>query len=169
MFTSLPPVLLVVQGALGAFDTMLNHEWIERLAHRPQARTEIGIHSIREAIYGNLFAGLAWFEWHGAFAIWIAALLFGEVGITAWDEFIENKTRMLPQNERVLHVFLTINLGLIIAVLVPRLLEWISLSNGLKAVSYGALSWVLSAFALASIGWSARDFFAWRRLRGAAG
>ena len=31
--------------------------------------------------------------------------------VTAWDEFVENRSRVLPQNERVLHVFLTLNLG----------------------------------------------------------
>ena len=38
--------------------------------------------------------------------------------MTATDEFIENRIRVLPQNERVLHVLLTLNFGAIIALLI---------------------------------------------------
>ena len=71
---------------------------------------------------------------------------------------------MLPQNERVLHVFLTLNLGLVIAVLVPLLLDWGSRPTALVTQSYGLLSWVLTLLALAAGAWSLRDLFAWRRL-----
>jgi hypothetical protein len=158
------PVLLLVQGVMGGIDTLLNHELIARLPQRPEARTEIGLHVIREAIWACLFAGLAWFAWHGAAAAVIAALLVAEIGITACDEFVENRIRVLPQNERVLHVFLTLNLGLLIAVLVPVLLEWGSRPTALVAQSHGVLSWILSLLALAAGTWSLRDLFAWRRL-----
>ena len=157
-------VLLLVQGVMGGIDTLVNHELIAKLPQRPQARTEIGLHVIREAIWACLFAGLAWFAWHGAVAAVIAALLVAEIGITAWDEFVENRTRVLPQNERVLHVFLTLNLGLLIALLVPLLLAWGRRPTGLVAQSHGALSWILSLLALAAAAWSTRDLFAWRRL-----
>lgn len=161
---SLPAVLLAVQGAMGGVDTIVNHEIIERLPHRTSARREIGWHSIREAIYGTLFAGLAWFEWRGLASLAIAALLAAEIVVTACDEFIENKTRVLPQNERVLHVLLTLNLGLIIAVLAPLLLFWWTLPTDLFPVNRGALGWFLSALAIASASWSVRDLIAWRKL-----
>ena len=161
---SLLPALLVAQGALGGIDTLLNHEIIERLPYRPKARGEIGLHSMRETIYAALFAGLAWFEWHGMAALAIAALLAAEVLVTAADEFIENRTRVLPQNERVLHVLLTLNLGLIIAVAIPVLYEWASSRSGLVRIDYGLASWVLSALAAAAAAWSLRDLIAWRRL-----
>jgi len=158
------PALLVAQGVMGGIDTLLNHELIAKLPRRPEARTEIGLHVVREAIWAGLFAGLGWFAWHGAAAAIIAALLVAEIGITAWDEFVENRIRVLPQNERMLHVFLTLNLGVIIALLVPLLLAWGKEPTGIVARSHGALSWILSLLALAAGAWSMRDLFAWRRL-----
>lgn len=158
------PALLTVQGVIGGIDTLLNHEIIERLPHRVEARGEIGLHSIREAIYASLFGGLAWFEWHGTAALFIGALLVGEVIVTSCDEFIENRIRVLPQNERVLHVFLTLNLGLVIAVLVPTLSEWGMQPTALVPTEHGALSWALTLFALIGVGWSVRDLIAWRTL-----
>ena len=75
---------------------------------------------------------------------------------------------MLPQNERVLHVFLTLNLGLLIAVLVPILLDWGAQPAALAVRSHGVLSWLLSALGLAAGAWSLRDLLAWRRLRRAS-
>ena len=161
---TLLPLLLIAQGVVGGVDTVLNHELIERLPHRVQARNEIGFHAIREAIYATLFGGLAWFEWHGAAAAVIGAVVFAEVIVTTCDEFIENHTRVLPQNERVLHVFLTLNLGVLIALLVPILLAWGSQPAGLVPISHGIQSWILSAFALAGIAWSIRDVLAWWKL-----
>jgi hypothetical protein len=161
------PALLVAQGAMAGVDTVLNHELIARLPQRPEARTEIGLHVLRELVWTILFAGLAWFAWHGAAAAVIAVVLAVEIVITACDEFVENRIRVLPQNERVLHVFLTLNLGVIVALLAPRLLEWGAQPTALVARSYGVLSWMLTLLALAAAFWSLRDFLAWRRLRNA--
>jgi hypothetical protein len=157
--------LLALQGVMGGIDTVVNHELIERLPYRVQARREIGLHAIREAIYAALFLGLAWHAWHGAWAGVIALLLAGEVFVTATDEWVENHTRVLPDNERVLHVFLTLNLGLLIAVLVPLLLAWASRPTALAPTSHGGLSWALTGLGAASAIWSLRDLVAWRRLR----
>ena len=119
---------------------------------------------MREAIYGALFLGLAWFEWHGALAGVIAALLATEVLVTASDEFIENRSRVLPQNERVLHVFLTLNYGLIVALLVPRLLEWASRESGLVRADHGWMTWAITLLGLASAAWAVRDLRAFLRL-----
>ncbi|MEA3193618.1 MAG: hypothetical protein QOD26_1951 [Betaproteobacteria bacterium] len=158
------PALLAAQGVMGGVDTLLNHEWLEKLPQRPQARGEIGLHAIREAIYAALFGGLAWFAWHGALAGLVAALLLGEMINTACDESVENRIRVLPQNERVLHVFLTLNLGAIVALSVPVLSEWATAPTGFSPRNFGLLSWLLTAFAALGVFWSARDCLAWRRL-----
>lgn len=158
------PALLIAQGVLGGIDTVVNHELIERLAHRAEARDEIGLHAMRETIYAGLFGGLAWYEWHGAAAAFIAALLLGEVLVTACDEFIENRIRVLPQNERVLHVFLTLNFGFVIAALAPVLIHWGSLPSALVRTHHGVMSYVLSALALIAVAWAIRDSLAWLRL-----
>ena len=161
---SLLAVLLVAQGVMGGVDTLLNHELIARLPQRPEARSEIGLHVAREGIWAFLFLGLAWLAWHGALALVIAAVVVAEIAITAVDEYVENRIRVLPQNERVLHVFLTLNLGLIIALLVPILLGWGREPTALVRQSHGVLSWLLTLLALSAATWSLRDFFAWRRL-----
>lgn len=156
-------VLLVVQAVLGGLDTILNHELIEHLPERPEARRELGLHALRETNYALLFAGLGWAEWHGAAALFIALLLVAEIGITAVDEAVENRTRVLPQNERVLHVFLTLNLAAIITLLAPVLADWWGEPSGVVAAPHGALSWLLLAFSATGAGWALRDFIAWRR------
>lgn len=147
-----------MQGVLGGVDTLVNHEWLARLPRRTEARGEIGLHSLREANYAVLFGGLAWFAWHGGLAYVLGALLIAEVLITARDEWIENRIRVLPQNERVLHVFLTLNLGAIIALLAPVLMRWADEPGRLVARDFGLLSWLLSALALAAAFWCVRDF-----------
>lgn len=159
------PALLAAQGLLGGIDTVLNHELIEKLPRRREARGEIGLHSIRGAIYATLFGGLAWFAWQGAAAWLLAALLVAEVVNTACDEWTENMIRVLPQNERVLHIFLTLNLGAIIALLVPTIAEWSAAPSGFSPRNYGWLSWLLTAFSLLGVFWSLRDALAWRKLR----
>jgi len=105
------PALLVLQGLLGAIDTIGNHEIIEALPRRREARGELALHAARESVYAALFLGLGWFAWQGALAAVIGALLAAEVTITVSDELVENRIRVLPQNERALHVFLTRELG----------------------------------------------------------
>lgn len=158
------PALLIVQGLLGGIDTAVNHEYLERLPQRLEARNEVGLHAARDTIYAMLFAGLAWFEWHGVFAVFIGALLLGEVAVTACDEFIENRIRVLPQNERVMHVFLILNFGFVIAALVPTLIAWVSLPPAVVRTDHGTLSLALSVLALIAIAWAIRDALAWRRL-----
>lgn len=156
--------LLVAQAVMGGLDTLVNHEWIAKLPQRSSARREIGLHSVREATYGTLFLGLGWLEWHGALAYAIAALLLLEIAVTATDEFEENRTRVLPQNERVLHVFLTLNYGLIVALLAPTLLAWARQPTGFASADHGWTSWALALFGASSFAWSVRDALAWRRL-----
>ncbi len=159
------PALLVLQGVMGAFDTIVNHEMIVALPRRPEARGELALHAGREAVYAGLFLGLGWFAWEGVFAFLIVVLLIAEVAITVSDELFENRTRVLPQNERALHVFLTLNFGALVAVLVPVLAGWMANPTGLAQSYSGWMSWALLALGLASAGWSVRDLIASRRLK----
>jgi uncharacterized protein len=158
------PALLVLQGVMGALDTLVNHEFLEGLPHRPAARREVGLHAVREAVYGALFLGFAWFAWLGAFAVVIGALLIAEVAVTVSDELAENRIRVLPQDERALHVFLTLNFGAIIALFVPALLDWWANPTELAPAHHGWMSWALSLLGIASAAWSVRDLLAFRRL-----
>ena len=162
------PWLLLLQGVLAGVDTLLNHELIARLPHKPGARPELGLHVFRELIWTVLLFGLAWFAWHGAAAIAIAVLLAAEVLVTACDEWVENRSRVLPQNERILHIFLTLNLGAIIALLYPLLREWGSRPTALVAAGHGMLSWIITLLAAGALAWAVRDTLAWRRLRRAS-
>jgi hypothetical protein len=166
---ALLPYLLVAQAVMGGIDTLVNHEGIAKLPRQPWARRELGLHSVREATYGTLFVGLGWFAWHGALAYVIAVLLLLEVFVTATDELVENRTRVLPQNERALHVFLTLNYGLIVALLVPALFEWARHPTALAARDPAWTRWALAFFGASSFAWSVRDLLAWRRLARTAG
>lgn len=157
-------VLLIVQGVLGGIDTLINHELIARLPHHVEARTELGLHSMREAIYGLWFCGFAWLVWHGAWVVLIVALLIAQMIVDASDEFVENRTRTLPQNERVLHFFIVLNFGLIAAILIIMLIDWAFEPTRLELASHGALSWILSMLSVAAFAWAVRDLLAWRRL-----
>ena len=159
------PFLLVAHGVVGALDTLVNHEFVEGLRHRKAARSELVLHSVREAIYAMLFLGFAWFAWLGSFAWVIAVLLGAEVLVTLIDEAIENRTRVLPQNERVLHVLLTLNLGVLIALFAPLLLDWSEHETALAPAHHGWVSWALSVLGIASALWSIRDLLAVRALK----
>jgi hypothetical protein len=159
------PALLVLQGVMGAVDTIVNHEILQALPRRPEARGELALHCGREAVYAALFVGLGWFAWQGALAFVIGALLVAEVAITVNDELVENRIRVLPQNERALHVFLTLNFGALVALLAPLLAAWAANPTELAPAYYGWMSWALLALGLASAGWSVRDLIASRRLK----
>jgi hypothetical protein len=156
--------LLVLQGIVGGADTLINHELLERLPARVEARAEIGLHALREAIYGVLFAAMAWNAWLGTWGFAIAALLAIEILVDAVDEFVENRTRVLPQNERILHFLIILNLGLITAALAVVLLHWVPQPTTLQPSSYGWRSWVLSFLSVAALVWALRDGAAWWRL-----
>jgi uncharacterized protein len=159
------PALLVLQGVIGAIDTLVNHEFLEALPHRRAARAELALHAVREAVYAALFLGFAWFAWLGTFAVVIGALLAAEVAVTVSDELVENRIRVLPQNERALHIFLTLNFGAIIALLVPLLLDWGANPTELAPAHHGWMSWALTLFGTTSAAWSVRDLIASRRLK----
>lgn len=162
---ALLPVLLVAHGAIGAVDTIVNHELIARLPQRIEAKREVGLHALREAVYAMLFGAIAWFDWHGAWAVPVALILLASLVIDAADEFVENLTRVLPQNERLLHFTLILNLGFITLAMLPILRDWYAQPSGLVPADHGLLSLILSVCALGAALWSLRDLLAWLSLR----
>lgn len=154
-----PPFLiaLLAHGLIGASDVILNHEVIARLPARRRAVAEQRLHSARELAFALIFFSLAWFEWHGVFAWAIVSLLLAELCISTIDTVLECDTRVLPVTERVMHVMLFVNFGIVLALLAPALADWLRLPDGLASVDYGWASWVLSAMSLLSLGWSLRD------------
>lgn len=164
-FITLLTGLLIVQGVIGAIDTLINHELIARLPYRVEAKREVGIHVLRESVYGALFVAMAWFAWHGAWALLPGILLVLALVIDAVDEFVENRTRVLPQNERMLHFALVLNMGIISILMLFVLADWYRQPSALLRVDYRMMSLALSGIAAAAFLWALRDFFAWRRLQ----
>jgi uncharacterized protein (TIGR01777 family) len=153
-------VLLVTQIALGGLDNLWHHELKERLPGRREARVEVALHSGRELCYALLFAGLAWWEWHGAWTAAVVGLLVIEVCVTLADFVVEDRTRRLPRTERVLHTVLAINFGALLAVLAPTLMTWARLPTAIAPVDYGLASWLLTAAAAGVLAWSVRNALA---------
>jgi uncharacterized protein (TIGR01777 family) len=156
--------ILAVQALLGGFDNLWHHELGARLPQRASARFELALHAAREGVYGVVFLGLAWVEWHGAFAWLLAALLGAEVVITLADFLEEDRTRELPPLERVLHTVLAVSYGLFVGALAPRLWVWGHEPTALAAAPHGLVSWLFTAFAAALFAWSARNAAAVRGL-----
>ncbi|MES2947914.1 MAG: TIGR01777 family oxidoreductase [Pseudomonadota bacterium] len=152
--------ILSVQAVLGAFDNLWHHELEAKLPQRISARYELALHAAREAIYGVVFIGLAWFEWRGAFAAVLAALLLTELGITLADFLEEDRTRKLPPFERVLHTVLTISYGLFLGVLAPVLIGWAQLPTDMALTPYGWISWLCTVYGVGVLAWSARNVLA---------
>ena len=127
-------ILLLVNGALGAFDTLWYHEHVGRLAWNPQRhRTELFLHAGRDAVYAVLYGSLGWVMWFGAWAWVLAALLAVEIVITLADFVVEDRTRRLSAGERVLHSIMAIMYGAMLARLVPELIDWTHQPSGLVA------------------------------------
>lgn len=148
---------LAVQIGLGALDNFWHHELTERLPAKRSARFELALHATREFFYGVIFLALAWFTWHGIWAWSLLALLVFESGITLTDFLVEDVTRRLPPLERVLHTVLALNVGIVMALLVPIVLLWAAEPSAIVPVSYGAWSYLLTVCAAGVFAWSVRD------------
>jgi uncharacterized protein len=156
--------LLSVQAVMGAFDNLWHHELQAKLPQRPSARRELALHTAREAIYGVVFIGLAWWQWQGLFAALLAALLAAEVVITLADFLEEDRSRSLPPFERMLHTLLTISYGIFLAVLAPVLWAWGHEPTRLLPAANGWWAPLLTAYGLGVGAWSLRNLIAVRRL-----
>ncbi len=158
-------MLLSIQAVMGAFDNLWHHELQAKLPQRISARYELALHAAREAIYGIVFIGLAWFEWRGACAALLAALLLTELGITLADFLEEDRTRRLPPFERVLHTLLTISYGLFLGFLAPVLLGWAQLPSAMAFTPHGWISCLCTLYGVGVLVWSVRNARAVLHLR----
>jgi len=162
-----PPYIyvLLLHGVLGFLDIVVNHELLAKLPKRGDAAPEEALHAARETIFASLFACLAWYEWHGAWVWWIAALLLCEIVVSARDVIVEGDTRILPPSEQVLHLLLFISLGVLITLVAYALVWWHGAPTAVVRVDYGWASWVLTAMSVLSFVWAVRDGVAAGRRR----
>ena len=159
--------LLVLQGGLGAIDTFVSHEWREQLPHQPWAVRELALHATRSTFFAAIFAGMAWFEWHGAWAWAMLAVMLVEYAVTTVDSIVEDRTRALSSFERTNHMLLALNTGLYTAFMLLQLgASWLRLPSGIVVARHPLwLALPLSACALGAAIWAVRDALASRRLR----
>lgn len=158
-------LLLLVQGTLGALDTIYHHELTVALPQRHNARLELAIHAIRSSFYGALFLGMAHFAFHGAWALVIAVLFALEIGLTLWDFVVEDRSRKLPAIERIMHTVLAVNGGAFFALYGVQLVQWSSLPTALVGIDFGWLGWLLTLFAIGVTASGIRDGLASLRLQ----
>jgi hypothetical protein len=163
-------LVLALHGVLGGFDTLYNHEWDGRLPAQPFAARELQLHAVRSALYAILFAGLAWFAWHGLFAWLLVAIVVLEYAVTLVDSVVEDDTRRLTRVERVTHMLLGFTTGGYFALIgLHALTQWRLQPTALVPTSYGRLSVGLSLLAAGVVAWTLRDAIAARRLARGAG
>ena len=160
--------LLIVQGCLGAFDTLWYHEWQARLPSRRLAGRELLLHALRDFAYAIVFGSLAWVQWRGGLAWLLVAVLTAEIVITLWDFVEEDLRRPLPPGERVMHTVMAIVYGAFLARLAPELASWMTQATGFAPAHYGWLSWLMSALAISVFCSGIRDLAASMRRDGAA-
>lgn len=153
-----------LQVFMGATDTLLHHEFTERLAWQPTARIELKLHALRNVIYAVLFAFFAWGEPFGLLAGVALALIIAEVLITLWDFVEEDLSRKLPPTERVLHTLLALNYGAILILLLPVLWTNMLAPTSYLAVNYGLGSIGLTIASLGVTFFGFRDYFASKRM-----
>ncbi|HEU5178916.1 MAG TPA: TIGR01777 family oxidoreductase [Burkholderiales bacterium] len=156
--------LLLVQVALGAFDTIYHHELKEQLPYRAGAAPELRIHGVRALLYALIVAGLAAFEWHGWLAVAFGALFVTEIVLTLRDFVIEDRTRKLPPSERITHALLAVNGGAFLLALADTLAGWWSYPGALTAADHGWRGAALGAACAGLIASGLRDLHAARKL-----
>lgn len=147
--------LLALQGVLGAFDTLYYHEWRARLpGWSASSGSELRLHAGRDFIYAVLFATLPWLAWHGAWAIFLAALLVAEIAITLADFILEDRVRApiggVYPGERATHGIMGIVYGAMLGHLAPAIALWWAKPTALvlsPAPLPGELRWTLTVMA----------------------
>ena len=156
--------LLLLQFALGAFDTLYHHEIREQLPYRRGASTELRIHGVRALIYAAIAVGLGGFEWRGWLAVLPVALFAVEIALTLADFVVEDRTRKLPTSERVTHTLLAVNGGAFLLALGATLAGWWHQETTLAFVENGWRAWLLLAGAAGLVAFGLRDLHAARKL-----
>lgn len=158
-------MLIVAQIVMGAVDTLVHHEFTERLAWRKSQMHELQLHGIRNLVYCGVFLLLGVTEIFGLVAVVALLALYGELIVTLKDFVEEDKTRKLPPSERVLHTLLALNYGAILYGITPVLWAQAAAQTGLAFALHGF--WTLPCL-VASIGtlvFGLRDLAASRRLK----
>ena len=156
--------LLLLQFALGAFDTLYHHEMKEQLPYRRGASAELRIHGVRALIYAVIALGLGWFEWRGWLALLPVALFAAEIALTLADFVIEDRTRKLPASERITHTLLALNGGAFLLALGATLADWWQLPSALAPANQGWRGWLFLLAATGLVGSGLRDLHAARKL-----
>jgi uncharacterized protein len=156
--------LMLGQMILGAFDTIVHHEIMIALPRDPSARLELSIHGARSILYGCLFVALAWWQWRGAWAVLLAAVMLIEIALTLWDFVIEDRTRVLPESERITHTILALNAGAIFFLFALTIVAWWQHVASISAISYGWISVALTIGGAAAVFSGLRDAAASRAL-----
>jgi len=139
--------ILMIQACLGAFDTLYYHEYKLRLPHGDHSKVELRLHAARDLAYAIIIGTLGFLTWHGALAYVLGFLLLAEIVITLWDFIEEDKVRVLPAGERVMHTIMGIVYGAFLAYLVPQMLQWAQEPTGWGRAYHGFPAWVLSLVA----------------------
>lgn len=160
--------LLLVQGSIGAFDTLYYHEWRARLvAHAPDTAPELRLHALRDFLYAILFCTLPWFDLNGYLVIPLVAVLGAEIVITLTDFVVERSVRKplgdVYAGERVTHAIMGIVYGAMIAYLIPVLPEWWAVPTSPSFRETPApewLCWVLSLMGMGVFLSGVRDIYA---------
>jgi uncharacterized protein (TIGR01777 family) len=150
-------MVVVLQMAMGGFDSLYHHELTERLAWRPAQKCELRLHGVRNLGYAVLFTALGWTEPRGLAAAALGALLVVELFITLWDFVEEDRTRRLAASERLLHTLLTLNYGVFLALYVPSLIGWMALPTEIVPRYSFSWSWLCAIAALGVIVSGLRD------------
>ena len=155
--------LVTLQMALGAFDTLYHHELTERLAWRPTQAGEVRLHGVRNLAYVLIFMALGWCRPQGAYAWGLIGLMAAEMLITGRDFVEEDRTRKLPATERVTHLLLTLNYGVVLGMLAPLLAQWAMLPTAILPAYHGRWSWLCALTAAGVVAFGLRDLVAARR------
>jgi len=175
--------IMVMQGVLGAFDTLYFHEYRCRLpVHGPKVAGELRLHALRDLVYGMLFLTLPFVAWCGAMTVILAGLIVLEVCITIWDFNIEVVVRQgiggVANSERGLHLLMAVVYGILLAHLAPHLSAWLAEPTGFRpqsevplylqviGIGFGVgvlLSGVRDFLAARGVAFFQRDLFAFLR------
>ena len=127
--------IMIVQGILGAFDTLYYHEIVCRLpVHGPKVGGELRLHATRDFVYGTLFLTLPFVTWQGWLALILIFLIGFEIAITIWDFNTEAVERVaiggVANSERGLHLIMAVIYGVFLARLAPEVWQWGSMPTG---------------------------------------
>jgi uncharacterized protein (TIGR01777 family) len=163
--TDLIWTLVFAQVAMGGFDTLYHHELTERLAWRPSQARELRLHGVRNLAYAAMFLLLGWSRPQGALAIALIALMLGELVLTLCDFVEEDRTRKLPASERIVHTLLTLNYGVVLALVTPVLAGWAARPTAMVPAAYGVWSVLCALAAVAVVVFGLRDLAAAGRAR----